>query len=83
MKEQKVQDRYLQPRGITTGRTLCHTMLASVIPMGNSAGGAGLKCIVIMWLIHHFGGFLFPLCVRQENRLHKFYLRLQRLREQK
>jgi hypothetical protein len=83
MKEQRVQDKYLQPQGITTGRTLRHTLLATFVPLGNSAGGAGRRYMIIMWLIHHFGGFFFPSLVRHENRLHKVYLRMQRLRGQK
>ena len=83
MKKHKIQDRYYQPRGLETGRTLRHTLLSSMIPMGNGAGWAGRKYIVIMWLTHHLGGFLFPLLVRQEDRLHKVYLRLQRFRGHK
>jgi len=80
MKEQRVQDKYCQPRGIETGRTLRHSLLTSLIPMGNGVGGAGRRYLCIMWMTHHLGGLLFPLLVRQEDRLHKIYLRLQRLR---
>ncbi|MBW2328243.1 MAG: hypothetical protein JRF04_01225 [Deltaproteobacteria bacterium] len=83
MQEQKVQDEKYQPRGMETGRTLRHALLALLLPMGNGAGGAGRKYLCIMWLTHHLGGFFFPVLVRQEDRLHKVYLRLQRLRTRK
>jgi|GEM_PF-2803619 hypothetical protein len=83
MKKQRVQDRYYQPRGLETGRTLRHALLSAMIPTGNGAGGAGRKYIVIMWLVHHLGGLLYPLLVRREDRLQRLYLCLQRFRRQK
>lgn len=80
MKKQRVQDRYYQPQGMETGRALRHSLLSSLIPMGNGVGATGRKYLCIMWMTHHLGGFFFPLLVRQEDRLHKIYLRLQRLR---
>jgi hypothetical protein len=66
-----------------TGRTLRHALLAVFIPTGNGAGGAGRRFLCIMWGIHHLGGLLFPLLVRQEDRLHRIYQRLRRLRNRK
>ncbi len=80
MKEIKVQDKFLQPQGIETGRTLRHALLAAWIPMGNSAAGYDRVCLCKMWYVHHFGGIIFPFLVRHEQRLARLYLRLHKVR---
>ncbi len=80
MRKCKVQDECYQPRGIETGRTLRHALLAAYIPMGNSVSRIDRRSLVKMWLTHRFGGIVFPLLVKHENRLNKLYLRLRRIR---
>ncbi len=80
MRHHKVQDKYFQPRGMESGRTLRHALLAAVVPTGSGAGWAGRRYLVIAWAAHHLGRFLCPLLVRQEDRLHRLYQRLQRMR---
>jgi hypothetical protein len=80
MHKVKVQDKSFQPRGMETGRTLRHALLASFIPMGNSAAKFDRKNLFKMWLTHRFGGVVFPFLVRNEHRLNTLYLRLRRIR---
>jgi len=79
MKKIHVQDKYFQPQGMETGRTLRQSLLATVIPMGNNASRVDSKSLMKMWIVHHCGGIIFPLFVRHEHRLNRIYLRLRRL----
>lgn len=79
MQEQRIQDHNFQPRGLESGRAFRHGIFARFIPTGNGAGGAGCRYLGIMLLIHCFGWIFFPVLVRQEDRLHRIYLRVQRL----
>lgn len=80
MKEPHVQDSLFQPRGIEVGRNLRHSLLASLVPMGNGVSGADKFLLWKMWLVHHLGGAVFPFLIRHENRLTKIYQRLHKLR---
>lgn len=80
MERIRVHDKYFQPAGMETGRTLRHALLATYIPMGNSASHADRKSLIKMWLVHHCGLFVFPLLVRHEHRLNRIYLLIRRLR---
>ena len=80
MKRVQVQDSRFQPQGLETARTLRLALLASFIPMGNNVTGADRKILFKMWLVHVFGGLIFPFLARHEHKLNILYLRLRRLR---
>ena len=52
-------------------------ILSRLVPLGNLAGGGGLRCLVTLAVLHAFGKPLFRLLVRYEHRLHSLYLRLK------
>ena len=55
------------------------TLLCSkIIPLGNFGGGARLKGLLVLLVSHTFGGIIFPLLVRHEDKLHSLYQRLKK-----
>ncbi|MCI5149131.1 MAG: hypothetical protein D3916_07070 [Candidatus Electrothrix sp. MAN1_4] len=59
-------------------RVFSLTLRDKLIPMGNLRGGAHLKGLLILLLSHAFGRVLFPRIVPFEEKLHRFYLLLNR-----
>jgi hypothetical protein len=83
MKQVKVRDRLFQPTGMEIGRSGRLFALSRIIPLGNWGGGPGWRCLVILWLSHNYGRFVFPVLVRYEGPLARIYTRMQRFREKR
>jgi hypothetical protein len=58
-------------------RILRIAALNKVVPMGNLGGGPGLRCLVILCIVHRFGNLLFRMIMPQEERLTRIYTRLR------
>ena len=41
-----------------------------LIPVGNLAGGAGIRCLLVLAILHVLGRPIFRLLVQQEQRIH-------------
>jgi len=54
--------------------------LSRVLPLGNFAGGPGLRSLVVLRLLHGAGPLLFRLAIRCENQLHRLHVLSRRLR---
>lgn len=54
-------------------RLIRHQLTARFIPLGNYRGGAGLRCLVILAVLHYLGRPLFPVLVRFERQLAALY----------
>jgi hypothetical protein len=59
------------------GRIIRTLLCAKIIPLGN-LGGARLRGLLVLLLSHKLGGIIFPLLVRYEDELHRFYQRVRR-----
>ncbi len=52
-------------------------LLNKWVPLGNWSTGPGLRCCVILSILHYVGQPLFVLLVRYENQLTALYRRLK------
>jgi hypothetical protein len=59
-------------------RILRIVLCSKIIPLGNLGHGTTLRGLFVLLISHTFGGVLFPLLVRHEDRLHRLYQRLRR-----
>jgi hypothetical protein len=56
-------------------------ILSRIIPLGNLAGGGGVRSLVILALLHALGRPIFRLLVRHEQRLHSLYLLMKKYKD--
>ncbi len=61
-------------------RLLRTALLARVVPCGNWRGGPGLRCLVVLALLHYAGRPLYVLITRYGERLRPLRQRLARLK---
>ena len=54
-------------------RTFRHQLLAKFIPLGNYQGGAGIRCLLTLSVLHYFGGILFHFLIRFERQAAALY----------
>lgn len=52
-------------------------MLNRIIPIGNLGGGGGVRCLVVLAILHLLGRPLFTVLIRYEHRLHSLYMFLK------
>ncbi len=53
--------------GNTVGRTMRHWFRMKTAVMGNYNTGPGIKCLLTLWVLHHFGGPIFRLRIWLNN----------------
>lgn len=80
-----MKDELVTSRDFDTGRgeirRLSRLWLFSrFVPLGNFAGGPGLRCLVVLRLLHGLGPWLVPLAIRGEKLLHRVHVLARRLR---
>lgn len=79
-----MEKRVLSGRCDVTGnalpRLIRHQLTARFIPLGNYRGGAGLRCLVILAVLHSIGRPLFRVLVRFERQLAALYGIRERMR---
>lgn len=59
--------------GNTIFRTLRHQLLAKCIPLGNYRGGAGIRCLFTLAMLHYLGGVIFHFLIRFEKQAAALY----------
>lgn len=52
-------------------------LLNRFIPLGNLAGCTRMRQLLILWVVHRFGRWLFRLAIPHEDRLTRLYRRLR------
>lgn len=67
--------------GLEFPRVIRLLMLNRLIPLGNLAGSGGLRCLLILAVLHSFGGLLFRGMIRYEQQIHSFYMVLKRIKK--
>ena len=67
--------------GLEVPRVIRLLMLNRLIPLGNLAGSGGLRCLLILAVLHSFGGLLFRGMIRYERQIHSFYMILKRIKK--
>jgi hypothetical protein len=78
MKEQYVTSSNYDLGNGEIGRII-HTLLCNkVIPLGNLGSGSTVKGQLVLLLSHSLGGFIFPLLVPYEDKLHQLYQRIRK-----
>ena len=55
--------------------------LNRLIPMGNLSGGGGIRCLMVLMILHVLGGPIFRLLIHQEQKMHALHMILNRLRK--
>ena len=55
--------------------------LNRIIPVGNLAGGGGIRCLLVLVILHTFGRPVFELLMRQEQRAHALHMLINRLKK--
>ncbi len=55
--------------------------LNRIIPVGNLAGGGGIRCLLVLAILHTFGRPVFELLMRQEQRAHRLHMLINRLKK--
>ena len=63
--------------GFGVFRAIRLLILSRIVPLGNLAGGGGVRCLVTLAVLHGCGKLVFRLLVRYEHRLHSLYLRMK------
>lgn len=58
-------------------------MFNRLIPVGNLAGGGGLRCLVTIAVLHTLGRPIFWLLIKQEQRVHALHKVVNRLKERR
>jgi len=61
-------------------RVFRQQITAKFIPMGNYRGGAGLKCLLIFFVLHYVGRPLFFVLIRFERQLSLLYKVRERMK---
>ena len=51
--------------------------LNKCIPLGNLGGGPGVRCLLILCIVHKFGRLLYRIMMPQEDRITRLYARLR------
>ena len=64
--------------GVEFPRVARLLMFNRIIPLGNLGGGGGVRCLVVLAVLHLFGRPLFTLLIRYEQRLHSLYMFLKK-----
>ncbi len=54
------------------------SLLNKFIPLGHLGGGPGLRCLLVLFVVHRFGNPLFRILMLQEERLTRLYVWLRR-----
>lgn len=78
--EKRVLSRRCDVAGNPLPRLIRHQLTARFIPLGNYRGGAGLRCLAILAVLHYLGRTLFPVLVRFERQLAGLYRIRERMR---
>ena len=78
-KKEIFSDRY-DIEGSSVFRLCQFAVLAKFFPVGNLRGGPGIRCLVVLAVLHSFGARIFTLAIRQEARLHRLYQAINRFR---
>lgn len=55
------------------GRVVRLCGFARFVPIGNLRGGPGLRCLLVLLVLHFAGRQLFSILIRQEQRLQRMY----------
>ena len=58
-------------------------MLNRIIPIGNLGGGGGVRCLVVLAILHLLGRPIFRLLIHYEHRLHSLYMFLKKLKNRR
>lgn len=64
-------------------RLLKLMMIGKVIPIGNMRGGPGIRCLVVMCILHYFGKPMYSINAMYGHRLSLLKRFLRRLRDRK
>lgn len=82
-KEQKEARPLLNRRYDLTGNGIVsvirHQLMAKWVPLGNYRGGAGFRCLSVLFLLHYFGRPLFFFLIRFEKQMISLHTLRQRL----
>ncbi len=54
------------------------SLLNKFIPLGHLGGGPGLRCLLVLFVVHRFGGLVFRILMFEEERLTRLYVRLRK-----
>ena len=71
--KRSVVDKQYDLTGNSVVRVFSQQMRSRFIPMGNFRGGAGFRCLTILFILHYFGRPLFQLLIRFERELSYIY----------
>lgn len=63
--------------GNELSRVMKTTSVARFFPLGNFGGGPGLKCMLVLMLVHYFGRPVFWLLTKHEDKLHRVYQKIR------
>lgn len=58
-------------------------MLNRIIPIGNFGGGGGVRCLVVLAILHLLGRPIFRLLIHYEHRLHSLYMFMKKLKNRR
>lgn len=61
-------------------RLIKHLILHRFIPLGNLFGGPGAKCLVMLSLLHYFGGPIYWILINWERPLRFLYNRVKKFK---
>ena len=64
--------------GNTLPRIMMHWLRIKTTIMGNYSSGPGLRCMVMLWILHYLGGPIFRLRIWLSNQ-HRLRARLRRV----
>ncbi|MBW1636010.1 MAG: hypothetical protein JRC87_05335 [Deltaproteobacteria bacterium] len=56
-------------RGVEISRLGKTALFAKIIPVGNLRGGPGIRCLIVLTVLHYFGGVLYWADARYGHRL--------------
>jgi hypothetical protein len=77
----RVLDQKYQLTGNELSRLLRTTLLSRLIPCGNWRGGPGMRCLVVLALLHYAGRPLYLLIARYGERLRPLRQKVARFRQ--
>jgi hypothetical protein len=61
---------------------VCRTFIRSkIVPLGSFGSGPGIRCLLVLTVLHYFSAPIYYVFVRKEDAIRKVYLRLKRLAE--
>lgn len=66
--------------GSEISRVIRILMFNRLIPVGNLAGGGGIRCLMIIAILHTLGRPIFWLLIKQEQRFHALHMVFNRLK---